>query len=451
LTDQKAETSLFTRGMEELVSLLRKNGSGLKAMDPFYTSASSIFTDRVRELEEFKRGGGKVIGVLCNFVPEELIYASGAVPLRLAFGFPETILTAEEHLPRNFCPLIKSSFGSYLMGNPLFEICDVVIVPTTCDGQKKLTELISPHKPAWVLEVPHSNSSNHSRTFWLEELNILRKRIGALTGKRITGRRLDAAIALSNRKRAILRRLYEARRKDPAIWGREALLVSSLVYLEDIHRWMEWAEALCDEVEKGKPLPNEDSPRLLITGSPVISPTWKVPLILEDSGGIVVMDDICTGTKGQWDPVERNYFATDSMVSIADRYLMNTCACFTPNDARMIRLRRFVSDWKVDGVIYQVSQACHTYGMEQPSVSRDIESKGIPVLNIETDFSREDVEQIRTRVEAFIEMLIARKRKASGKGGAAVKLMGRSGSVKIDWDFPVREINPGQEPRGGSA
>jgi hypothetical protein len=120
---------------------------------------------------------------------------------------------------------------------------------------------------------------------------------------------------------------------------------------------------------------------------------------------------------------------------------MNTCACFTPNTARVVRLKQFSNDWEIDGVIYHVSQACHTYGMEQRNVNREFETMDIPVLNIETDFSQEDVEQIRTRVEAFLEMIIARKRRKQSGGNTK----NASSSFKFNIDFPVHEQGLGEE------
>jgi len=149
----------------------------------------------------------------------------------------------------------------------------------------------------------------------------------------------------------------------------------------------------------------------MITGSPTVFPTWKIPILTEESGGIIIMDDICTGSKGFWDPVEVPHWTMEDMLlSLADRYLMNTCACFTPNTARLIRLQGFVKDFNVQGVFYHILQACHIYGVEARRIESALKSDGIPMLTIETDYSQEDVEQIRTRVEAFLEMIIARRK-----------------------------------------
>lgn len=437
--------------MKSLTDYLRVRNGNIGSMDYFYDLAENLYSSRVEELKAFKNQGGKVVGVLCNFVPEELILGSGAVGIRLAFGYSDTILTAEEYLPRNFCPLLKSSFGTYLQENPLFALCDVVIIPTSCDGKKKLGEMIAPHKQVWVLEVPHCTNTTQGRDMWLAEIKLLAKKLTKLTGKRMTRTRLSKSITLVNRKRAMVHRLYEARIRDPSIWGRDSLLVTSLSYFDDTQRWIEKTEELCSEIESRGPLGGKDIPRIMITGSPIMTPTWKVPVIIEESGGLIVTDDLCTGTKGYWDPVERNFFASDQLISVADKYLMNTCACFTPNTAREVRIKHFIDEWRIDGVIYHVAQACHTYGMEQSRINRELEKIEIPVLNIETDFSQEDVEQIRTRIEAFLELIIAKKRRKKAGPGAAGEISDRQEvGFKPGNDFKIVEKKLGSEDNNGT-
>jgi benzoyl-CoA reductase/2-hydroxyglutaryl-CoA dehydratase subunit BcrC/BadD/HgdB len=287
------------------------------------------------------------------------------------------------------------------------------VVPTTCDGKKKFCEIIAEDKKTWVLEVPHTTETPQARELWLKEIKLLKKNLEKLTGNRITSQSLRKAIELTNKKRSLIRRLYEVRkRKSPPIWGSDALLVTSVSNFDDLSRWINKTEKLCNELEsRKKGVCHESAPRILLTGSPVFMPTWKIPQIIESSGGIIVGDDICTGSKGFWDPMEVPHWTMEDMLlSLADRYLMNTCACFTPNTARLIRLQGFVKDFNVHGVFYHILQACHIYGVEVRRIENALKSESIPMLTIETDYSQEDVEQIRTRVEAFLEMIVARRK-----------------------------------------
>ena len=404
--------------LKQEIEYLAKNNGGIQGLNYFYEVFKEVYGNRVRELEQAKRDGKKIIGTFCNFVPEELIIAADAIPIRLVCGSQEPILPAEEVLPRNFCPLIKSSYGFTLTGFPHFDLADVIIVPTTCDGKKKLSEMLSEVKPTWVLEVPHTTETPQARELWLKELKLLKKQLEVLTGNKITGKKLKAAVQLFNKKRAATRRLYNIRSgQTPKIWGRDALMVTNLGLYDDPVRWTERVNKLCDELEaRTQPVAPPDAPRIMLTGSPIVMPTWKIPVLIEESGGIIVVDDVCTGSKGLWDPVEVSHFTMiDMLIGLADKYLMNTCPCFTPNTARMDRIFALAQDFHVNGALYHVLQACHLYGMEQLRVERALSELDIPVLNIETDYSQEDVEQIRTRVEAFIEMIQSKRAVKTGQ------------------------------------
>ncbi|MEM2870430.1 MAG: double-cubane-cluster-containing anaerobic reductase [Thermoplasmata archaeon] len=394
--------------IEEEVSEMERSGSGLEGMRYFYGLARGLFTKRVEELRALKEQGKKLIGVFCNFVPEELVIAAGAVPIRLCSGCQEPIATAEEVLPRNFCPAIKSSLGMLMVQSPHFQLADLLITPTTCDGKKKMAEVLAEYRPTWVLEVPHTTLTTQARQLWANELAMLKRNLEQFTGNRITRAGLRAAIELTNRRRALIRRLYEARkREDVPIWGRDALLATNLWFHDDPARWAAQMERLCDEVERReRGVADRKAPRILLTGSPVILPTWKLPRLIEESGGVLVADEICTGAKVVWDPVYvKDYSMTGMLLGLADRYLMNSCACFTPNRSRVERLLQFAQQFRASGVVYHVLMGCYIYSIEARHIERALMEKGTPMLTIETDYSTEDVEQIRTRVEAFLEMI----------------------------------------------
>ena len=396
---------------EEVDSMAAGN-PGIAGMKYFYDLARGLYTTRVKELEAARASGRKLVGVFCNFVPEELVLAAGAIPIRLCSGSQEPIATAEEVLPRNFCPAIKSSLGMLMAGSPHFALADVLITPTTCDGKKKMAEVLAEHKPTWVLEVPHTTVTQPARELWLSEIRNLKKNLEEFTGNRITKKALRAAIELTNRRRALIRRLYEVRKRENVpIWGRDVLLATNLWSHDDPERWIRHMELLCDEVEARKEgVRDANAPRVLLTGSPVILPTWKIPRLIEESGAILVADEICTGAKVVWDPVYVVDWSMDEMMlSLADRYLMNSCACFTPNRARIERLLQFVKDFKVSGVLNHVLMGCYIYAIEGRHIEKSLMEKGTPMLTIETDYSTEDVEQIRTRIEAFIEMIQGQK------------------------------------------
>lgn len=365
-------------------------------------------------IEEIKKEGKKIIGTFCVFVPEEFIYAAGAIPLRLCAGIFDTVAPVEEFLPRDACPVIKSSLGLiHLKLLPQYEFLDLVVIPTTCDWKMKYGEIINSYFPVWVLNLPHQKEIPSAKRFWKDELKTFISKLQSITGKRINRRSLRDSIRLLNRAQAVFRKLYKLRqRKRIPIWGSDAMLVMSVYFFSDINKWIDGMERLVSEIEKRDiSVCPDNSPRIMLCGSPIIWPNWKLPFIIESSGGVIVADEFCSSSRIIYDTVQIDeYTERDLFNAVCERYLLPcTCPCFTPNEDRKRRILQMVDDFSVEGVVYHVYKGCFIYDMELYGIEKALKEKGIPVIRIETDYSPEDIEQIRTRIEAFLEMLIARR------------------------------------------
>jgi benzoyl-CoA reductase/2-hydroxyglutaryl-CoA dehydratase subunit BcrC/BadD/HgdB len=404
----------INQAINDVTSHLRQRNGNLKSMEYFYGRASQLYGEHVNELKEAKEEGTKVVGTLCNLVPSELIRASGAVPLRLCGGFEGSISSAEKVLPRVYCPLVKSTFGLLEGRSPYFDLIDVVVVPTTCDGKKKMAELLVKSKQTWILEVPHTTITYQSREFWFDNLKLLKKQLEALTKNRISKKRLKESTEVYNRMRSLIHRLYEVRKRENIpIWGGDVLLVTNMAFYDDPQKWISATESLCLEIEakQENSLVPKETPRLLITGTPMVLPAWKLVKVIEDIGGIIVTDDICTGSKNLWDPVTPSHYTLEEMlIAIADKYLMNTCPCFVPNTARIDRTLQFIKDFRVEGVVNYMLQGCHPFGSEDWQVRDSLKKIDIPVFSLDTDYGDGDVGQIRLRMEAFMEMVRGKRK-----------------------------------------
>jgi len=383
----------------------------------YFDEVANFFGKREEEIQQYKEAGGKVIGHFCSFAPIELIYAADAQPVRLDSGFYDTVRPGEEILPVEVCPLVKSSLGVKTVNlSPYFELCDAVINPMACDGKTKLGEILGDYLPIWTLNVPRIKDNPQSKSFWTEEVKELKKKIEELTEKKISRERLKSAIALVLKAQKTFRRLYDIRKSDIiTITGRDAMLVTWSLFHDDIHRWTEKTEELCGELEKHvadrRSICSPQTPRLMLAGSPIIWPNWKIPNLVEESGGMIVCDEFCSSMRSFYDPVGVDEWTMDDMFrAVAERYLLpSTCPCFTPNDDRVDRLLQMAEEFKVDGVIYHVLRGCHVYSIEFLKVKRAFERKDMPSYKIESEYSQEDVGQIKTRIEAFLEMVKARK------------------------------------------
>ncbi len=379
------------------------------AMAYFDAVIAEIHGDRVREVLEHKSKGGKVIGTFCVYVPDELILAAGAIPVGLCGGAEFSIPDAEADLPRNLCPLIKSFYG-FKVGKlcPYFESCDLLVGETTCDGKKKVWELLGEMAPVHVMELPHTKGAIQ-RQMWLEEVKTLKSRLEELCGVTITEERLPDAIRLVNEKRKALARLCDLRKRpNPPISGRDALLVSQIAFYDDAQRFTKSVNILADQCEARVAAGDGigSGPRLLVSGCPQAIPNWKLHYIAETSGATIVGEESCTGTRYFENLVDESATTMDSMLSaLADRYIATNCACFTPNDARIDDVIRMVGEYNADGVIHYSLQFCHTYNIEAGRMEKALKQRGIPVLRIETDYSMEDAGQLQTRIEAFLEQI----------------------------------------------
>ena len=365
---------------------------------------------RVRELREHAREGGKVVATYCVFVPEELVWAAGAIPVGLCAGTQFSIPIAEEVLPRNTCALIKSSFG-FKLGRicPYVQASHLIVGETTCDGKKKMFELLAEHQPVYVMEVPNKKTPQ-SRALWLQEVIAFRETIEKLTWNEITAGKLSGATDLVNLRRRALRRLYNLRKARPVpISGKDALLATQVSFYDDVRRCTQQVNALCDELDqrvaRGEGVLPAHAPRILVSGSPMAIPNWKLHHVLETTGAVVVCEESCTGTRFFTELVRPEESLDDQMKAIAERYINIHCACFTPNDERLDDIVNLAHEYQVDGVVHYNLQFCHTYANEAVRVERRLEEAGIPLLRIETDYTDEDTGQLKTRVEAFLEMI----------------------------------------------
>jgi len=282
---------------------------------------------------------------------------------------------------------------------------------TTCDGKKKVYEIFNSYIPTYIMEVPQKKDPKQ-RELWLKEVELFKEKMEKEAGVKITPEVLGEKIKLINARRKALERLYEFRKNSPPpISGKDALLVSQIAFYDDPERFISKVNELCDELEErvknGKGVVEPTAPRILVSGCPMVVPNWKLHHIVETSGAIVVCEETCTGTR-YFDTPCVDDTPTDidgQLQAIADRYLNIKCSCFTPNDDRIDQIIKFARDYKADGVIYYTLQFCLTYNVEYEKVKRALNKEGIPLLKIETDYSREDTGQLKTRVEGFLERL----------------------------------------------
>ncbi|MDU7197599.1 double-cubane-cluster-containing anaerobic reductase [Phytobacter diazotrophicus] len=357
---------------------------------------------------ELKEQGIPLVGTYCTFMPQEIAMAAGAVVVSLCSTNDETIEEAEKDLPRNLCPLIKSSYGFGKTDKcPYFYFSDLVVGETTCDGKKKMYEYMADFKAVHVMQLPNSTTDDASRALWKSEILRLQQHIEERFGQPISETALREAIVLKNRERQATADFYRlGQLNPPALSGTDILkVVYGATFRFDknalIAELNEMTARVKAQWEQGKRL--ESRPRILITGCPIGGAAEKVVRAIEESGGWVVGYENCTGAKA----TERNV-AEDGDVydALTDKYLAIGCSCISPNTERLRLLSQMVEEYQADGVVDVILQACHTYAVESLAIKRHVRQQhNIPYMAIETDYSTADIGQLSTRVAAFIEML----------------------------------------------
>ena len=360
--------------------------------------------------KEYKEQGGKLAGCLCSYTPLEVIDAAGMAAIGLCGMSDEAIPDAETVLPKNLCPLIKGTYGFALTEKcPYTYFSDLIVGETTCDGKKKMYELLADLKDVHVLHLPQSQARSWAADIWYEEVKLLVQELERRFDVSITDEKLRDAVRLRNRYRRALVRLYELQRSEPpAMRGVElmsTLLASTFSF--DVETFVAQLEALGDErarayAEGERPVP-ASAKRIMLTGCPSGGVINKVGKAIEDNGGVVVCLDDCSGERTNRLMVDED--ADDILRAIADRYLAINCSVMTPNEGRLDNAAAMARAYRVDGVVEVVLQACHTFNVEAEHVRRRMEAEGIPYLKLETDYSQGDTGQVETRLGAFLEMV----------------------------------------------
>lgn len=355
---------------------------------------------------EAKEAGKPIVGIMCEFTPREIIMAAGAVPVCLCGGDADMIPPAERDLPANLCPLIKSTYG-YLVekANPFLEWADMVVAETTCDGKKKMFEILGETKATHILELPQKPNETDAFEHWLSELHKLKAALEARYGIKITDGMLRESVRTMNRERKLRRNLAETMKADnPPYTGRELLdHKSSISGLEpDLEQYQKAIDTASPRAV------SPDTVRVLLTGVPVVHMAEKVVDLLESSGGLIVCMENCTGVKPIIEDVDEN--ASDIMRAIAQKYFHLSCAVMTKNSSRIDLLRKLAKEYRAECIVDLIWQTCTTYEIESFQVKRLAEEElGLPFLRIVTDYSPSDAARLAVRIEALYETVRQRR------------------------------------------
>ena len=337
--------------------------------------------------KEFKDNGGKLAGCLCSYTPQELLDAAGVATVGLCGTSSETIPDAEKVLPKNLCPLIKSTYGfAYSEKCPYTYFSDIIIGETTCDGKKKMYELLNEIKETYVLHLPQSQERPYAKDIWYEEVKLLKEKLEEKFNCTITEEGLRKAAHVRNELRKAQLDMYHLQKLvPPAMKGTEMMIaLQQGTFTFDVYQQIDNIRKRVTEAKKAyeegkRPVP-ASAKRILLTGCPTGGVIQKVGSVIENNGGVIVSLDDCSGERTNRLLVDEN--APDILRAISDRYLSINCSVMTSNNGRLENTAQMIRDYQVDGVVEIVLQACHTFNVEAFKMGRMAEEMGIPSVKI---------------------------------------------------------------------
>jgi len=366
-----------------------------------------------RELLDFD---GPVIGVSCNFVPDELVWAVGARTVRLCSGDSQWQEAGEDLLSRHVCPVATAMAGLPHMDPQLWERLDLLVIPASCDAKKKLAEVFGRDKPVHVMNVPVSKEDASAQAYWLDEVYRLIGRIEQVAQKEITRVELNKALRLSMERESLFRGLLELRYGQNGdgslITGEQFQWVTGTSFADEPLRYTEHLRTLVDVLRKAGEADYESAdasaPRVLLTGAPLIYPNFKLLDIIEKAGAVIVSDTSCTGTQAFYQHLApRDWSLREMIRALAEKKILPCmCPCFGSFQDRMLRLRELVRISRADGIIFHELRTCTLFAAESEFLLREFEEgESIPLLIVNTDYASSDREYLCTRIEAFLEIL----------------------------------------------
>ena len=387
-------------------------------LQPFLDTLRTVYVDMKNPLEQYHQ---KMVGTYCVMAPQELvyaagaipvIYAAGAIPVKLCSGNYTAFSIGDDLYPRDACPLVKAVAGFQKMGlMPVYRDCSLMAVPVTCDCKKKIVEMLEQTHSVLPLSVP-AGREDEDIDRYVEELYRFIGTLEAVTGNHVTWDSLAAGMNMTGQAKYELSRFLKLKKSMPYLmWGTHVLAVMNAAAYMRADTWSFHMNRLNIElekrIEKGEKVTSRNRPRILLTGSPVIFPNMKIPLLIEEMGGILAADETCMGERGMSDPPVVVDESFDGILRALANQVIRPCSCptFVNNKERVYRIRQMIKDYQIQGVIYHVLRGCLVYDYEYLLLEEELGKMGIPVIRMESDYNEEDVEQLRIRTEAFIELI----------------------------------------------
>jgi benzoyl-CoA reductase/2-hydroxyglutaryl-CoA dehydratase subunit BcrC/BadD/HgdB len=371
---------------------------------------ATYLENRPSQLREAKKNGIKIIGYFPgNYVPEEIIYASGAVPLCLIHGGDHRPADAGlSILPQVICPFARAQIGERLLKeNPYYNMLDLVVAPITCQHLKKVAEIWEYYGELEIfkLGVPHQHGYDFEVEYYQNRLKALRDRLQATTGNKITPEKIGKAIGLYNRMRDLFKKISLLRRNSSPFNALDFIKLNHASFYADPAFMVDILDSIYRELKSERLPVQTKAPRVLLVGPNLGYGDYRIPELVKEAGAEIVIEELCEGMRYYWQEIENK---GDLFQALARGYLVDREPCAFMRYSAKKRFDftlKLVKDFNVAGIIWYELLHCETYDSESYYLAKKMAEQNIPVLILESDYGMADAGQIKTRLEAFIEIV----------------------------------------------
>jgi benzoyl-CoA reductase subunit C len=348
-----------------------------------------------------KKTGGKVLGYFCTYVPEEILYAAGVLPVRI-LGSHEPQDVTEPHIFGMYCPFSRDCLAQGLKGK--YDYLDGIMIAQSCLHIRQAFTSWDMHIPrefSYYLPMPNNVQSERALPYLKGELQAFQGAVEKWTGRTIDAEGLQTGIDVMNRSRQLTRQTYDLRKqKNPPLTGLEAMYMVVASQMVDKVEYSDHLQEVLGSLPR-RPAENDSKVRLMILGSE--DDDTEFVGMVESLDAVFVVDEHCTGTRYFWNQAESTGHPLES---IARRYV-NRVPCPSkdwPQRSRVEHIETLAREWDVRGAIVIQQKFCDPHELDNPAIIRALKEIGVPALFLELDVTV-PVGQFKTRVEAFLEML----------------------------------------------
>ncbi|NMC60743.1 MAG: 2-hydroxyacyl-CoA dehydratase [Candidatus Methanofastidiosa archaeon] len=368
---------------------------------------------RPAELEKARNEGKKVIGWLNYNVPEELIYALDLIPIHLGTGGNDRLVElGARYISVMNCVFTRQVVGLFADGNdPYIKNLDLVVVDVTCKQLYRVAEIINHYFSinTEILGIPYNFDVSAGKSYFRNEIRAFAENLEKIAGKKFEQEKLEKSVEIYNAIRKAIKELYQlqAESSAPISW-REVYEVVQAGYYLDKQIYLNLLKELLIELKGAVPRQpiSVAEPRIFVSGSIIPPGDRKILDIIEEKGGRIVADDLWSGFAPYFD----TKIDESSIEGISDAYILRHTHASLPHldinsDRRLKNIRELIKDFQADGVLFHTLRYCDSFTFKANEVKNVLKNDDIPFLEIHTEYAGSDYEAIRTRIEAFVEML----------------------------------------------